>query len=77
MAVKVDAVATPLPLVETVSVFVPDPANVPLAPEAGAVKVTETPAIGMPDSDTVASRAVANAVPIAVLCGVPAVALIM
>jgi hypothetical protein len=76
-AVKVEAVATPLPSVETVSVFVPEPANVPLAPAPGAVKVTETPLMGMPDSDTVASRSVGKAVPTAVLCGVPAVAAIM
>jgi hypothetical protein len=76
-AVRVEAEATPLPLVETVSVAVPEPANVPLAPAPGAVKVTETPLMGMPDSETVASSAAAKAVPTAVLCGVPAVAVIM
>jgi hypothetical protein len=40
-AVNVVAVATPLALVEAIVVFVPL-TNVPLAPLAGAVKVTDT-----------------------------------
>jgi hypothetical protein len=77
-AVKVGAVATPLPLVAiALLTFVPVSAKVPLAPLAGAVNVTGTPLIGLPDSDTVASRSVAKAVPTVALCGVPAVAAIM
>ena len=74
MAVRVGAVATPLLLV--VAVAVNEPLKLALAPEPGAVNVTVTPLTGLFDaSRTVACRAVANAVLIAVLCGVPAVAL--
>jgi hypothetical protein len=62
-------------LLETVAVL-EGPGNVPLAPAAGAVKVTDTPFIGLPDSVTVACNAVAKAVPTVVLCVVPAVAAI-
>jgi hypothetical protein len=49
----------------------------PLAPVAGAVKVTETPPIGLPSlSTTVACSAVAKAVLITADCVAPAVALI-
>jgi hypothetical protein len=62
--VKTGAVATPLELVTAVTVrplFVP-PVNVPLAPLAGAVKVTVTPEIPwLPLSLTVACRFVAKA----------------
>ena len=76
-AVNVEDVATPLALVVAVVVAVPF-ANVPLAPLPGAVNVTVTPLTGLFDaSRTVACRAVANAVLIAVLCGVPAVAVIV
>src|SRR5258708_3489738 len=72
LAVKIAAVATPCALV--VAVFTP-PANVPLAPLAGAVKVTITPLTGLfAASFTVACKAVANAVLMVALCGVPAVA---
>jgi hypothetical protein len=74
-AVKTAAVATPLVLV--VAVLIP-PANVPLAPDPGAMNVTPTPPTGLPKpSATVASNCVGNAVPTVVLCGVPAVAVIL
>ena len=47
LAVKVGAVATPSALVAAVAEF-PLPAKVPLAPLAGAVKVTLTPLTGSP-----------------------------
>jgi hypothetical protein len=73
-AVNTAAVATPLVLV--VAVFTP-PANVPLAPDTGAAKVTTTPPTGLPNASvTVAWRFVAKGVPTAALCGVPAVAAI-
>jgi hypothetical protein len=71
-AVKVAEVAIPLALV--VAVFTPPP-NVPLAPLAGAVKVTNTPLTGLfPASVTVATKGAANAVLIVAFCGVPLVA---
>ena len=74
MAVNVAEVATPLLLV--VAVFTP-PAKLPLAPVAGAVKVTVTPCTGLPPlSFTVATSGAANAVLMAALCGVPLVAVI-
>jgi len=55
-------------------VFTP-PAKEPLAPLAGGVKVTRTPATGLlPASVTVAAKGAANAVPMVALCGVPLVA---
>src|SRR4029077_20804965 len=76
-AVKAVAVATPLALVFTLTVLTP-PANVPLAPLAGAVNVTEAPETGLPPlSFTVACRAVANAALTVALCGVPAVAVMV
>jgi hypothetical protein len=72
LAVNTAEVATPLAFV--VAVFTP-PANVPLAPEAGGVKVTTMPLTGLfPASVTVATNGAANAVLIAALCGVPVVA---
>ena len=54
---------------------VADPPKVALAPLDGAVNVTVTPLTGLPlASVTVACSAVVNAVLIAALCGVPAVA---
>ena len=70
---KVGAVATPLPSVATVD----DAENEPLAPLTGAVKVTDTPPTAILDSLTVALSAVLNAVLMAALCGVPAVAVIV
>ena len=75
LAVKRGASATPCAFV--VAVFTP-PANVPLAPLAGAVKVTVTLFTGLfPASLTVACSCVANAVLMVALCGVPAVAVML
>jgi hypothetical protein len=77
-AVNVAAVATPLAFVVAVVVLVVESVNTPLAPDPGAVKVTTTPLTGFePLSTTVAARFVANAVLTVVLCGVPAVAVIV
>ena len=71
---KLEAVATPLALVVAVVVVVLL-ANWPLAPLAGAVKVTLTPLTGLPvASVTVACRAVAKLELIVALCPDPAVA---
>ena len=70
-AVNAFEVATPLAFV----VAVLPPVNVPLAPLAGGVNVTTTPLTGLPPlSVTVTTKGAANAVLIAVLCGVPLVA---
>jgi hypothetical protein len=66
-------VAAPLALVVSVSVAVPF-ANVPLAPVAGAVKVTVTPLVGVPFVVTVATNGAANAVLTVALCVAPPVA---
>src|SRR5207253_1903482 len=59
LAVRAGAVAMPLPFVTTVALA----AKVPEAPEAGAVKVTLTPASGLlPESVTLACSAVLKAV---------------
>ena len=69
------AVATPEAFV--VAVLTP-PANAPLAPLPGAVKVTVTPPTRLPkESLTVACSCTANAVFTVALCGVPAVAAIL
>jgi hypothetical protein len=74
LAVNTAEVATPELLVTAV---VTPPANVPLAPLAGAANVTVTPPTGLPpESRTVATRGAANAVLIGALCGVPLVAVI-
>jgi hypothetical protein len=76
LAVNAVAVATPLLLV--VAVAVAELPNFPLAPLAGAVKVTTTPLTGLlPASLTVACSAVANAVLTVALCGVPAEAVML
>jgi hypothetical protein len=59
-------VATPLELVARVSVFVPL-LKVPLAPEVGAVNVTDAPLKGEPFCVTVATNAVAKEVSTVVL----------
>src|SRR5713226_3093111 len=70
-AVNVADVAIPLAFV--VAVFTP-PANVPLAPLPGAVKVTATPLTGLfPASVTVATKGAPKAVLIAALCPEPLV----
>src|SRR5258708_40223584 len=67
-SVSVGAVATPLPSV--VAVAVGEPPKRALAPLAGAVNVTVTPAAGLfPASRTVTCSAVPNAVLTTVLCG--------
>jgi hypothetical protein len=63
-------------LVVAIAVLLP-PANVPLAPEAGAVKVTTTPLVGDPPVVTVATRGAAKAVLTTALCGVPLVAVMV
>jgi hypothetical protein len=74
--VNVDDVATPLAFVVSVSVAVPF-ANVPLAPDAGAVNVTDAPDTGYWfASTTVATNGAANAVPIVASCRDPLVAVI-
>ena len=63
-AVNVGAVATPLAFVVTVA----EPVNVPLAPDAGAAKVTLAPLTGLLlASFTVACSAVRNVAPMVAL----------
>jgi hypothetical protein len=71
-----EVVATPLAFVVSVSEFVKLEAKMPLAPVAGAVKVTNAPFTGDPPMVTVATSRAANAVLSAALCGVPLVAAI-
>jgi hypothetical protein len=72
--VQTEDVATPLELV--VSVSVAPPVKAQLAPDDGAVNVTETPLAGDPFEVTVACN-VTNAAPTVIpLCGVPALAVI-
>jgi hypothetical protein len=66
-------VARPLALVVTVSVAVELDAKVPLGPDAGAVNVTATPAVGVPPVVTVATSGLLNVVATAVLCPDPLV----
>jgi hypothetical protein len=74
--VSVDDVATPLEFVISVSVSVPLPANVALAPDDGAEKVTATPLTATPFEVTVAPSGAANAVLSVALCPDPLVAVI-
>ena len=63
MAVNFGEVATPEEFVLTIAVA-PPPANVPLAPEVGALKVTLAPEIKLPlESFTVATNGFAKARP--------------
>jgi hypothetical protein len=76
LAVKAPELATPLEFVVTV-MAVPPPVKVPLAPEPGAVNVTDAPLTGFKKlSFTVAVRAVDNAVLMTVVCDPPLVAVI-
>src|SRR5260370_15866733 len=77
-AVNVVAAAMPLEVFGVVHVL-PPPWNVPLGPTAGAVKVTETPAIPLPfASVTVTANALANALPGGAVWGVvPAFAVML
>jgi len=68
-------VATPLELVIAVAVVTP-PANV-LSVDAGDVKVTVTPLVGVPPVVTVAVRGFVNGAPIAAPCPPPLVAVIV
>jgi hypothetical protein len=72
-AVSAEEVATPFESVVSVSVAVP-PEKVPLAPDAGAVNVTATPAVGVPSVVTVATNGAANAVATSAVCPEPLVA---
>lgn len=70
-AVNVDEVATPLEFDASVSVVLPF-AKVPLAPDEGAVNVTEAPLTGLfLLSSTVAENGLGNAVPTLALCPDP------
>src|SRR5690349_3859026 len=72
LAVKAGAVSLPLAPVVPVKLRLP-PAKVPPAPLAGAVKLTVAPPTGLLlASRTVASRATAKVVLMAVLCPLPA-----
>jgi hypothetical protein len=70
--VKIFEVAWPFEPVTSVSVVAV--ANRPLAPEAGAVKVTDTPLTGLPPFVTVATNGSVNAVLTVALCPPPLVA---
>lgn len=75
LAVKAGAVAMPEPSV--IAVVMP-PAKLPLAPNAGAVKVTVALDTGLlPESSTWTCRPVRYVVKMVALCGVPAVAVIV
>jgi hypothetical protein len=77
LAVKVEEVATPLALVVSVSVRDEFEANVPLAPVAGAVNVTEAPLTGFELlSTTVATSGAPKAVLMVAFCSEPLVAVI-
>ena len=76
-AANAGAVATPFAVVLMLTVA-PPPAKVPLGPEPGAVKVTVAPGTAFPPASfTMACRFVAKVVLIVVLCGVPAVAVMV
>jgi hypothetical protein len=75
LAVNAEDVATPLAFVVSVSVAVPL-ANVPLAADVGAVKVTETPLAGNPLDVTVA-ESVPNELPSGALAVYPLFAVIV
>jgi hypothetical protein len=68
LAVNTDEAATPLSSV--IAVFTP-PANVPPAPDVGAVNVTTTPLFGDPPVVTVANSRAENAAPTSALCPDP------
>jgi hypothetical protein len=67
-----------MPLLFVAAVAVVEPLNVALAPVAGAVNVTVAPFTRFPPiSFTVAWSAVAKAVLVVAVCGVPAVAVML
>jgi hypothetical protein len=65
------------PFASVVSVSVFDPANVPLAPDAGAVKITGTPLAAFPFPVTVTTSGAEKAEPTWALCGDPPTAVIV
>ena len=66
------------PLLFVIAVAVADPLNAALGPLDGAVNVTVAPLTALPPASfTVACSAAPNAVLTAVLCGVPAVAVML
>jgi hypothetical protein len=71
-AVNTDELATPFVFVTSTSVFVPF-ANVPLAPDDGAVNVTFCPITPIPFCVTVAVSGAPNCIPFALDCGDPLV----
>jgi hypothetical protein len=72
VAFAVNVVEVAMPFAPVVSVSVASPfAKVPLAPDAGAVNVTSTPAAGVPFEVTLATSGSAKASPNAALCLVP------
>src|SRR5271157_1892660 len=76
MVLAVKAVEAAIPAAFVVALFTPSE-KVPLAPAAGAVKVTTTPATKLPKASvTVAESGVAKAVLIVTLWGVPPLAVI-
>ena len=75
LAVSAGDVATPLELVVAVAVVLPP--NAALDPLAGAANVTVAPLTGFPPLVTVTWSAVANAVLMVALCGVPLLALML
>jgi hypothetical protein len=77
LAVNIDDIAMPLALVVTVSLFIKVELKVPLAPVAGAVKVTNAPLTGDPPMVTVATSGLAKVVFTAALCDDPLVAAIV
>jgi hypothetical protein len=62
--------------VVSVSVTIPF-VNVPLGPDDGAVKVTDTPPAGDPFDMTFTASGAANAMPTVTLCTVPLVAIVV
>jgi len=73
LAVNVDAVAFPVPSLVCVSTLVPVLANVPVAPVAGALNTTVTPAAAVPALLVIVTHIVGNAVPAVVARRVVAV----
>jgi hypothetical protein len=73
LAVNVGAVATPELLVTAVAVMLLVRAKVPVAPLAGALKLTVVPSTGLPLTATVACSE-ENAAPVLTVWGVPEVA---
>jgi hypothetical protein len=73
LAVNVEAVATPEPLLVSVSTLAEVLTKVPLGPDPGALKVTETPDAATPELLVKLTDMVGKAVPAGVLRRVVAV----